>query len=102
MRKAAPNENNRANRATNSPKAEAVNTRQAATDQAVIYEYDRADQAVKLQKAAAPNRRETVRVSWQWCLPESVRGEACSCQDSREGGFHTSVALASTVLFGHL
>ena len=38
----------------------------------------------------------------QWCLPESVRGEACSCQDSREGGVQTSVALASTVLLGHL
>jgi len=34
------------------------------------------------------------------CLPESVGGEACSCQDSREGGVHTLVSLASTVLSG--
>src|SRR5471032_1261666 len=37
---------------------------------------------------------------WQSCLPESVRGEACACKNSREGGVHTSVALASTVLLG--
>src|SRR5471032_3616126 len=35
------------------------------------------------------------------CLPESTGGEACACKDSREGGFHTSVALASTVLLGY-
>src|SRR5471030_3221060 len=34
------------------------------------------------------------------CLPESVRGEACACKNSREGGVHTSVVLASTVLLG--
>ena len=38
--------------------------------------------------------------SWQGCLPESVRGEACACKNSREGGVHTSAALASTVLLG--
>ena len=38
--------------------------------------------------------------SWQGCLPESVRGEACACKNSREGGVHTSVVLASTVLLG--
>src|SRR5471032_1876836 len=37
---------------------------------------------------------------WHWCLPESVRGEACACKNSREGGVHTSVVLASTVLLG--
>src|SRR5471032_1070427 len=42
--------------------------------------------------------REAVRIPWQWCLPESVRGEACACKNSREGGVHTSVVLASTVL----
>ena len=41
-----------------------------------------------------------MRVPWQGCLPESVRGEACACKNSREGGFHTSVVLASTVLLG--
>src|SRR5471032_1256538 len=51
-------------------------------------------------KTPGPNRREAVRVSWQACLPESVRGEACACKNSREGGFHTSVVLASTVLLG--
>ena len=40
-------------------------------------------------------------VPWQWCLPESVGGEACSCKDSREGGVHTFVALASSVLLGY-
>ncbi|QIE25404.1 hypothetical protein SBC2_34730 [Caballeronia sp. SBC2] len=35
------------------------------------------------------------------CLPESVGGEACSCQDSREGGFHTSSVLASIMLLGY-
>src|SRR5476651_2581862 len=44
--------------------------------------------------------RDAVRVSWQACLPESVRGEACACKNSREGGVHTSVVLASTVLLG--
>src|ERR1700677_1437712 len=44
--------------------------------------------------------REAVRIPWQWCLPESVRGEACACKNSREGGVQTSVALASTVLLG--
>src|SRR5471030_2096470 len=37
---------------------------------------------------------------WHSCLPESVRGEACACKNSREGGVQTSVALASTVLLG--
>ena len=36
----------------------------------------------------------------RWCLPESVRGEACACKNSREGGVQTSVVLASTVLLG--
>src|SRR5476649_1233107 len=44
--------------------------------------------------------REAVRIPWQWCLPESVRGEACACKNSREGGVQTSVVLASTVLLG--
>src|SRR5476649_868150 len=44
--------------------------------------------------------RDAVRVSWQACLPESVRGEACACKNSREGGVQTSVVLASTVLLG--
>ena len=43
---------------------------------------------------------ETARALWQWCLPESVPGEACACKNSREGGVQTSVALASTVLVG--
>src|SRR5471032_3548575 len=51
-------------------------------------------------KTPGPNRREAVRVSWQACLPESVRGEACACKNSREGGVQTSVVLASTVLLG--
>src|SRR5471032_3127297 len=51
-------------------------------------------------KTPALNRREALRVSWQACLPESVRGEACVCKNSREGGVQTSVALASTVLLG--
>src|SRR5471032_2289963 len=51
-------------------------------------------------KTPALNRREAVRVSCQRCLPESVRGEACACKNSREGGVQTSVALASTVLLG--
>ena len=67
-----------------------------------------ADQAIKQSSNQAINRptdealkaREAVRVSWQACLPESVRGEACACKNSREGGVHTSVALASTVLLG--
>src|SRR5471030_3070443 len=37
---------------------------------------------------------------WHSCLPESVRGEACACKNSREGGVQTSVVLASTVLLG--
>src|SRR5471032_2090243 len=44
--------------------------------------------------------REAARIPWQWCLPESVRGEACACKNSREGGVQTSVVLASTVLLG--
>src|SRR5471030_2878880 len=44
--------------------------------------------------------RGAVQIPWQACLPESVRGEACACKNSREGGFHTSVVLASTVLLG--
>src|SRR5471030_3094087 len=44
--------------------------------------------------------RDAVRVAWQACLPESVRGEACACKNSREGGVQTSVVLASTVLLG--
>ena len=44
--------------------------------------------------------RGAARVPWQSCLPESVRGEACACKNSREGGVQTSVALASTVLLG--
>ncbi len=51
-------------------------------------------------KNGAVNTRKAVLVLWQWCLPESVRGEACACKNSREGGFHTSVVLASTVLLG--
>jgi hypothetical protein len=43
-----------------------------------------------------------VRVPWQMCMPEITGGEACSCQDSREGGFQPSLALASTVLLGYL
>src|SRR5471032_1489310 len=44
--------------------------------------------------------REAARIPWQACLPESVRGEACACKNSREGGVQTSVVLASTVLLG--
>ncbi len=55
------------------------------------------DQAVKQKRQVMP---------WwflgNWCLPESTGGEACLCQNSREGGFQTSVVLASTVLLGHL
>ena len=39
-------------------------------------------------------------VRGSWFLPESVGGEACSCQDSREGGVQTFSSLASTVLSG--
>jgi hypothetical protein len=49
----------------------------------------------------AAKMRETVRTPWQWCLPESTGGEACSCKDSREGGVHTFFALANTVLLGY-
>ena len=75
MRETATRENNRATQATraaNSPRSEAINTRDAAL------------------------------VPQHWCLPESTGGEACSCQDSREGGVQTSVALAIPVLLGHL
>ncbi len=65
-------------------------------------EDDGANYAANRPSHDAVKTREAARVPWQWCLPESVGGEACSCQDSREGGFHTSVALASTVLLGHL
>src|SRR5476649_2135490 len=51
-------------------------------------------------KTCSANTRDAVQVSWQACLPESVRGEACACKNSREGGVHTSVVLASTVLLG--
>ena len=50
---------------------------------------------MELQKA-----REAARIPWQWCLPESVRGEACACKNSREGVVQTLVVLASTVLLG--
>ena len=59
-----------------------------------------ADQATSRPSNEGLKAREAVRVSWQACLPESVRGEACACKNSREGGFHTSVVLASTVLLG--
>ena len=50
-------------------------------------------------KIARRGRRAAL-ASGRWCLPESVRGEACACKNSREGGVHTSVVLASTVLLG--
>ena len=59
-----------------------------------------ADQAANPRRALAADTRKAVRAPWQQCLPESVRGEACACKNSREGGVHTSVALASTVLLG--
>src|SRR5471030_210384 len=59
-----------------------------------------ADRAANPPKNEAVHTRMAVWVPWQWCLPESVRGEACACKNSREGGVHTSVALASTVLLG--
>jgi hypothetical protein len=50
MRRAANDENSLVGRATNSPKTEIVKTRQIITDQAVIPEYDRANQALSPQK----------------------------------------------------
>src|SRR5271155_1884797 len=41
------------------------------------------------------------RVGSGWSLPENTGGEAWGCRDSREGGFQTSVVLASTVLRGN-
>ena len=73
--------------------------------EAVTHENKRAnhaDQAVNPPRNEAAYMREAGHVPWQGCLPESTGGEARLCQDSREGGFHTSVALASTVLLGHL
>ena len=52
----------------------------------VRIKYNRADQAANPQRNEAARTREAISVPWQGCLPESVRGEACSCQDSREGG----------------
>ena len=63
-------------------KTEAVNT-----NLAVIHEYGRTERAANPSKFGVAHAREAVRVFWHWCLPESVRGEACSCQDSREGRF---------------
>jgi hypothetical protein len=65
------------------------------------FENGRSDHAANPARTEAANTREAVFVCWQWCLPESVGGEACACKNSREGGFHTSVALASTVLLGY-
>src|SRR5471032_1856806 len=58
------------------------------------------DRAADPPKNEAVHTRMAVWVPWQLCLPESVRGEACACKNSREGGVQTSVALASTVLLG--
>ncbi|SAL23718.1 hypothetical protein AWB69_01664 [Caballeronia udeis] len=68
---------------------------------AAIYENNGAAHATNPPRCDAVNAREAVLVSGLSCLPESTGGEACSCQDSREGGVQTSVALASTVLLGH-
>ena len=90
------NENSRAGNALNSLRNEAANMRPA------LWPTSSVDYSANPAKNESANAREAVQARWQWCLPESVRGEACSCQDSREGGFHTSSALASTVLLGHL
>src|SRR5471032_78950 len=58
------------------------------------------DRAADPPKNEAVHTRMAVWVPWQLCLPESVRGEACACKNSREGGVQTSVALTSTVLLG--
>ena len=88
------NGNNRVGRALNSLKNEAANMRK------FVGHKQRRFCSANPAKNEATNTRRAVRVPWQGCLPESVRGEACSCQDSREGGVHTSVVLASTVLWG--
>jgi hypothetical protein len=36
--------------------------------------------------------QKAVRLRGLWILPESVGGEACSCKNSREGGFQTRIA----------
>ena len=90
------NENERAGHALNSLKNEAVSIRP------VSWPTSSAGYSANPAKNEVAKTRKAMRVPWQGCLPESVRGEACSCQDSREGGVHTSVALASTVLLGHL
>jgi hypothetical protein len=64
-------------------------------------ENSRSDRAANPARTEAANTREAVCVCWQWCLPESVGGEACACKNSREGGVQPSVALASTVLLGY-
>ncbi|QIE23925.1 hypothetical protein SBC1_18160 [Caballeronia sp. SBC1] len=69
--------------------------------EAVTHEDNHADHIANPPRGEAVKTRQAVCVHWQGCLPESVGGEACSCQDSREGGVHTSVALASTVLLGY-
>src|SRR5471032_1309988 len=58
------------------------------------------DRAADPPKNEAVHTRMAVWVPWQLCLPESVRGEACACKNSREGGVQTLVVLASTVLLG--
>ena len=90
------NENNRLCHALNSLKDEAANMRPAS------WPTSSADYPANPPRHEAVKTRDAAGVPWQWCLPESVRGEACSCQDSREGGVQTSFVLASTVLLGHL
>ena len=68
---------------------------------AVTHENNRAAHAVNPPRNEAAKMREAVLTVGCWCLPETTGGEACSCQDSREGGVQTSSALASTVLLGH-
>src|SRR6266702_6298442 len=59
-----------------------------------------ADHVVNPAGNEVTGTRQTVMICGPGFLPESVGGEACSCQDSREGGVQTSVSLARTVLSG--
>ena len=61
--------------------------------------------AARIEQPSHEEMRRQIRVrlcgfSWQGCLPESVRSEACACKNSREGGVQKSVVLANTVLLG--
>ncbi|HMC47873.1 MAG TPA: hypothetical protein VKJ77_21330, partial [Caballeronia sp.] len=75
-------------------------TFQELREWASFHEDSSADKTTNQQKMEPQKARGAVQIPWKACLPESVRGEACACKNSREGGFHKSVVLASTVLLG--